>query len=132
MVRCCLSTDVKNRFGSRRASVLGSFLLQQFSRYGPQLFGMVAKIGEQALFFLLSPVLGERIRLFVAGNEFRLARGYAIVNHAPYLLDGEKRDAQLVSQFLIGSAAKRRSQQSLFTPAKAELRWRVGKQRAKP
>src|SRR5882762_7453714 len=132
MVRCCLSTDVKNRFGSRRASVLGSFLLQQFPRYGPQFFGMLAKIGEHALFFLLSPVLGERIRLFVAGNEFRLARGYAIVNHAPCLLDRKKRDAQLVTQFLVGSALERRRQEPLFTSAKAELRRCVEKKRADP
>ena len=131
-MRRCLSTYVKNRFGSRRETAPFGFTLQQFSRYGPQLFGMLAKIGEQALLFLPPAILRPFIRLRERWNEFRLKRGHAIVNHAPCLLDRKKGDAQLVAKLFVYSALERRREKSLFTPVKAELRRSVKEKRAKP
>ena len=46
-----LNIGLKNRFGSRGGTALCRGLLQQFSRHGAELFGMLAEVGKQALLF---------------------------------------------------------------------------------
>src|ERR1700751_1832403 len=60
--------------------------------------------------------LNHRTRLFITGNQLRHARGHAVVNDAPCLLD-----TQFVAQLLIGSSTDGRGQQSQWSPFKPVL-----------
>jgi hypothetical protein len=61
LVRRCLSTHVKIRFGLRRTMALRDFLFQKFSRDRAQLFRMHADISKQAPLFLLPAILPQKV-----------------------------------------------------------------------